>query len=174
MARGARAAHRTRRNRYATPERLDPAASPRLARSVRTRRPVCCSADARVPRPVPPPHHADSAARASHVLLKHENSRRLSSWRDPDGVEIKARTEAEASRQLKAWRAAIERGEKSIDDLARKFSDCDTAEQGGDLGWFPAGYMQHEFEEATLALEVGQLSDVVATASGFHLILRTG
>lgn len=108
------------------------------------------------------------------MLLKHANSRRLSSWRDPDGVEIKGRTEAAATRQLREWRAAIERGDKAIDELARAFSDCDTAEQGGDLGWFPAGYMQHEFEEATLALAVGQLSDVISTASGLHLILRTG
>ena len=46
--------------------------------------------------------------------------------------------------------------------------------QGGDLGWFAAGYMQPEFEEATLALAVGELSDVVTTASGCHLILRVG
>ena len=46
--------------------------------------------------------------------------------------------------------------------------------QGGDLGWFTAGYMQQEFEDATLALAVDELSDVVATASGLHLIQRTG
>lgn len=53
-------------------------------------------------------------------------------------------------------------------------SDCDTAKHGGDLGWFAADYMQPEFEEAVLALKVGELSDVVHTASGAHLILRTG
>ena len=37
--------------------------------------------------------------------------------------------------------------------------------QGGDLGWFTAGYMQQEFEDATLALAVDELSDVVATAA---------
>ena len=53
-------------------------------------------------------------------------------------------------------------------------SDCDTAKHGGDLGWFAANYMQPEFEEAVLALEVGELSGVIQTASGAHLILRTG
>ena len=46
--------------------------------------------------------------------------------------------------------------------------------QGGDLGWFTAGYMQQEFEDAVMELEVGQLSGIVETASGLHLILRTG
>ena len=53
-------------------------------------------------------------------------------------------------------------------------SDCDTAKHGGDLGWFAANYMQPEFEAAVLELEEGQVSDVVETASGVHLIMRTG
>ena len=127
---------------------------------------------ARAPHPAGPRRGA--VAKASHILLKHQGSRRLSSWRDPDGEQIKQRSEAEASRLLAGWKRAIERGEKEMVQLARDHSDCDTAEQGGDLGWFAAGYMQQEFEEATLALEVGELSDVVTTASGVHLILRTG
>ena len=57
---------------------------------------------------------------------------------------------------------------------ARQVSDCDTAKHGGDLGWFAANYMQPEFEEAVLQLDVNELSGVVQTASGAHLILRTG
>ena len=57
---------------------------------------------------------------------------------------------------------------------AWQVSDCDTAKHGGDLGWFAANYMQPEFEEAVLQLDVDELSDVVYTASGAHLILRTG
>ena len=112
--------------------------------------------------------------RATHILLKHQNSRRLASWRDPDGEVIKQRTPAEATRLLLAWKRAIDLGEQEIAELAREHSDCDTAEQGGDLGWFAAGYMQQEFEDAVMDLEVGQLSEVVETASGLHLILRTG
>ena len=112
--------------------------------------------------------------RATHILLKHQNSRRLASWRDPDGEVIKQRTQAEATRLLLSWKHAIDLGTQEIGELAREHSDCDTAEQGGDLGWFAAGYMQQEFEDAVMELEVGQLSDVVETASGLHLILRTG
>ena len=69
------------------------------------------------------------------------------------------------------------RGSLTVRALSRplaQVSDCDTAKHGGDLGWFAANYMQPEFEAAVLALEDGQLSDVVETASGVHLILRTG
>ena len=68
-------------------------------------------------------------ARATHILLKHQGSRRLASWRDPDGVQIKQRTEADARRQLLAWKRSIERGLKEIGELAQEHSDCDTAEQ---------------------------------------------
>ena len=57
---------------------------------------------------------------------------------------------------------------------AGQVSDCDTAKHGGDLGYFASGYMQPEFEEAVLKLTVNELSGVVKTASGAHLILRTG
>ena len=69
--------------------------------------------------------------------------------------------------------SSIER-RPALGQIAEEASDCDTATHGGDLGWFAAGYMQPEFEEATLALAVGELSDVVTTASGCHLILRVG
>ena len=68
-------------------------------------------------------------ARATHILLKHQGSRRLASWRDPDGVQIKQRTEADARRQLLAWKRSIERGLKEMGELAQEHSDCDTAEQ---------------------------------------------
>jgi hypothetical protein len=119
-------------------------------------------------------------ARASHILLKHNESRRMSSWRDPEGREIKRRTKQEAINLLKKYKKMIEEGKKDIATLAEAFSDCDTAKHGGDLGWFAAKYMQPEFEEAVLALraptddEEGELSDIVETASGVHLIQRTG
>lgn len=53
-------------------------------------------------------------------------------------------------------------------------SDCSSHEANGDLGWFGKGQMQRPFEEATYALSPGQISGVVETESGVHLILRTG
>jgi NIMA-interacting peptidyl-prolyl cis-trans isomerase 1 len=51
--------------------------------------------------------------------------------------------------------------------------DCSSAAKGGDLGFFGKGQMQRPFEEATFALPVGAMSDVVKSDSGHHLILRT-
>lgn len=57
-------------------------------------------------------------------------------------------------------------------ELAGKYSDCSSAQRGGDLGHFKRGQMQKPFEEAAFALKVGQLSQVVETDSGFHIIHR--
>ena len=47
-----------------------------------------------------------------------------------------------------------------------------SAKRGGDLGHFGRGQMQAPFEEASFALNVGELSDIVDTDSGVHIILR--
>ncbi|MBL7665232.1 MAG: peptidylprolyl isomerase [Bacteriovoracaceae bacterium] len=61
---------------------------------------------------------------------------------------------------------------KSFEDLARDFSLCGSAEDGGDLGEFPRGAMVASFEQALLKLKPGEISDVVKTQFGYHLIKR--
>eukprot|EP01108_Squamamoeba_japonica_P005816 TRINITY_DN4703_c0_g1_i1.p2 TRINITY_DN4703_c0_g1~~TRINITY_DN4703_c0_g1_i1.p2 ORF type:complete len:133 (-),score=19.50 TRINITY_DN4703_c0_g1_i1:52-408(-) len=117
------------------------------------------------------------SARASHILIKHEESRRLASWLDPEGKRIKATTKEAATKSLEAIIAEL----KAADNLPAKFaeiakttSDCSSGQAGGDLGNFTKGQMQKPFEDATFALGVGEMSGVVHSGSGSHIILRTG
>jgi peptidyl-prolyl cis-trans isomerase NIMA-interacting 1 len=61
---------------------------------------------------------------------------------------------------------------KQFAAMARTESDCSSAQKGGDLGVFGRGTMQKAFEDASYALPVGGLSDVVDSDSGIHIILR--
>jgi NIMA-interacting peptidyl-prolyl cis-trans isomerase 1 len=68
--------------------------------------------------------------------------------------------------------ARIRSGQTSLGELAVRESDCSSARKMGDLGFFGKGDMQKEFEEAAFALKPGEVSHVVETASGLHLIER--
>lgn len=113
-----------------------------------------------------------SKATASHLLVKHSGSRRPSSWKE----KTITRSKDEALALLRGYMAEISAAsdkEAKFAQLARLHSDCSSASKGGDLGEFAAGKMQKAFEDATFALDVGQISGVVETDSGVHVILRT-
>ena len=111
--------------------------------------------------------------RASHILIKHEGSRRKASWKDPDGRVISATTRADAAARLADLRDQILSSRANFADLAARHSDCSSARRGGDLGTFGRRQMQKPFDDATFALKVGEMSDTVYTDSGVHIILRT-
>ncbi|OAL24702.1 hypothetical protein AYO22_05491 [Fonsecaea multimorphosa] len=125
-------------------------------------------------------HHSSSAnaridgaasegkIRAAHLLVKHKDSRRPSSWRETNIT----RSKEEAIQMLKGYEEQIRSGDKTLGDLAVSESDCSSARKRGDLGFFGKGQMQKEFEDAAFALQPGELSGVVETASGVHLIQR--
>ncbi|MDR2165801.1 MAG: peptidylprolyl isomerase [Zoogloeaceae bacterium] len=79
-------------------------------------------------------------------------------------------SESEARRRLEDVRERLRHGE-SFAELARLFSQDDFAASGGDLGWLNPGDTAPEFERAMDALGEGEISEVVRTPSGFHLIL---
>lgn len=111
----------------------------------------------------------DQQVQASHLLVKHNKSRNPTSWRSPNIT----RTKDEARTILEGYRAQIVSGDAKFSELASQFSDCSSAKRGGDLGPFGRGQMQKPFEDATFALKVGELSGIVDSDSGLHIILRT-
>lgn len=78
--------------------------------------------------PIPPSNNQDKI-RAAHLLVKHRDSRRPSSWKE-DNV---TRTKEEALDILKGYEARIKAGEISLGDLAKSESDCSSARKQGDL-----------------------------------------
>lgn len=110
----------------------------------------------------------DQKIRAAHLLIKHNQSRRPSSWRESRIT----RTKEDARSILLQHEQKIRSGETSLGDLAMTESDCSSARKSGDLGFFGRGDMQKEFEDAAFALKPGEVSHVVETASGLHLIER--
>jgi len=104
-----------------------------------------------------------SQVAASHILLMYAGSAQSTASRSK--VEAKAEIDDLASKIAKGGDFA---------ELARAHSDCPSGSDGGDLGAFGPGMMVREFEQATFALEIGDVSNVVETDFGFHLIKRTG
>jgi parvulin-like peptidyl-prolyl isomerase len=102
---------------------------------------------------------------AKHILVMYKGSRRA-----PPGIE---RTKEEAqARAAEAQKKA--KGGTKFEDLVKEYSDePNAAQRGGDLGKFPKGSMVPEFQDGLEKTKVGEISDVVESPFGFHVILRT-
>lgn len=96
--------------------------------------------------------------RASHILLTVQTNA---------SEAERVRTREKAQELL----AQLKKSPDSFADLARKHSqDPGSAERGGDLDFFARGAMVKPFDEAVFAMEKGQISDVVESEFGYHLI----
>jgi peptidyl-prolyl cis-trans isomerase SurA len=104
--------------------------------------------------------HLDDYALRDRVKVRHILIVPASD--DPDEV-ARARAKAEEVRALAA------KG-KSFDDLAREYSQGPGADKGGELGTFGRGDMERALDEAAFALKPGQVSGVVQTSAGFHIL----
>lgn len=90
--------------------------------------------------------------RASHILF---------ATKDKDDATVKKQAEAVLAR--------IKKGE-DFAKLAKEFGSDGTKEFGGDLGWFGHGDMVKEFEDAAFGMQKGQVSELVKTEFGYHIV----
>ncbi|MCJ7614279.1 peptidylprolyl isomerase [Candidatus Bathyarchaeota archaeon] len=65
----------------------------------------------------------------------------------------------------------LKKGEK-FSAIAKDVSLCPSKKHGGDLGTFGRGQMVKEFENVAFALEKGQISGIVKTQFGYHIVRR--
>ncbi|KAF5184456.1 Peptidyl-prolyl cis-trans isomerase, partial [Thalictrum thalictroides] len=76
---------------------------------------------------------SSNQVRASHILIKHQGSRRKASWKDPEGRIIMNTTRDSVVEQIKAFKYDILSGKAKFEDIASRHSDCSSAKRGGDL-----------------------------------------
>ncbi len=101
-------------------------------------------------------------AKVSHILIK-------TPLPGPDG-KVDEKGVAEAQRRAENLLKQLKAGAK-FEDLARKYSeDPGSAKEGGSLGWIGKGRTVPEFEKAAFSLPKGQISDLVKSSYGFHII----
>ena len=82
-------------------------------------------------------------------------------------AHILVKTEKEANMVLER----LKKGEKFA-NLAKAVSLCPSKKRGGDLGTFGRGQMVKEFENAAFALQKGEISPIIKTKFGYHIIRR--
>jgi peptidyl-prolyl cis-trans isomerase C len=99
--------------------------------------------------------------RVSHVLLRVP----------PDSPPAQI---AAAKAKLQGLRQEIASGKQDFAAVAKAHSECTSAPSGGDIGYFPRkGVVEESFARAAFALKKGEMSDVVQTSHGLHLIRMT-
>ena len=100
--------------------------------------------------------------RASHILVNA-------------GSDLPAAERRKARERAEALLAEVRKNPASFAEVARKNSqDPGSAERGGDLDYFGRGAMVKPFEDAVYAMKSGEISNVVESDFGYHVIMLTG
>lgn len=108
-----------------------------------------------------PPKQERLRFRARHILIAWK------SFAGAEAVATKEQARKTADEILRKLRAGAD-----FTTLAKQYSACPSRLAGGDLGQFPIGRMQPEFEQAVRACKIGEYAGPVETQLGFHLIQR--
>jgi peptidyl-prolyl cis-trans isomerase C len=101
--------------------------------------------------------------RASHILISTKP-------KDPNSDPNQAKTAAKT--KIDALLKQVKEG-GDFAELAKKNSDCPSSATGGDLGLFARGSMVKSFEDAAFTLKPNEVSDIVETEVGYHIIKVT-
>jgi hypothetical protein len=122
-------------------------------------------------RPFQPPSQQQPQAPAQmfgakHLLVMYKGGRRA-----PPNV---SRTKEEAKARAEEALKKIKSGKVKFEEAVAEYSDePGAAQRGGDLKEFPKGSMVPEFQAGLEKIKVGEVSDLVETPFGYHVILRT-
>ncbi len=103
----------------------------------------------------------NDARRSSHILFKVDS--------DADDA-----TKEEVRAEAQSLLDKINAGEISFEDAAKEYSEDSSADNGGDVGWDKLTTFVSEYQDALSALDVDQVSGIVESSYGFHIIKCTG
>jgi len=91
----------------------------------------------------------------AHILFKTEG-------KNPEEIQTLEKTAREVLDKLKSG--------ADFGEMARQYSEDSSASQGGEIGWIVRGQTVKEFEDAAFRMKPGEVSDLIKTSYGFHII----
>ncbi|PTG57299.1 peptidylprolyl isomerase, partial [Staphylococcus chromogenes] len=102
----------------------------------------------------------DNTKKASHILIKVKQDKN-----DKEGLSDK-----EAKKKIDEIKKQLDKNSKDFDKLAKEESMDSSKDKNGSLGYVVKGQMVKPFEKALFKLKDGEISDVVKTDYGYHII----